>query len=283
MNNLLFLGRDGNLINDILRINNIKVSGIVADKVTEEKIKFFGSAYSIGKKLNIPVITQYDFCLNSDKYLRDTFKDIEIIFMQGYHFRIKNELCNNKRIKIINFHQSLLPKYAGRHPLNWAIINGEKLTGITFHYINEKFDEGDIILQRMIGISEKDNIITLYNKTINAASSSLGKLFRLIFDKKFIPIEQDLELQEYYRPRSFEDGEILYTDTINQIKNKIRALAAPYPGAFVRLGAKRIIIDGLRKIDNYKKFPKIDFVDRVNNNIILKSKDGVLFSVKIRK
>ena len=275
------MGNGGSLIEKILKLKYIKLIGVVADKTSEVEKRYFGSAFSIGKKLKVPVISQNSFNKNYNNYLKNIFQNIDIIFVQGYHHKIKKGILKNEKIKVINFHQSLLPKYAGRHPLNWAIINGEKVTGITFHYVNENFDEGDIILQKKIRVF-KDDAVQLYKKTIKSASRYIKKVFELIYDNSFISIKQDLTKREYFPPRKPTDGEILKDDSIEQIKNKIKALVFPYPGAFIHLNGKKVIIDQVVSVKKIKKYRDIGFVGKYNSNIILKAGDGLLKVTKFR-
>ncbi len=277
------MGNDGNLVNEILKLNHVKLIGVVADDVSKAERKYFGSSFSISKELEIPVVSQESFNKNYEKYIKGIFKYVDIIFMQGYRYKIKKELLQDKKIKIINFHQSLLPKYGGRHPLNWAIIEDEKLTGITFHYINEDFDAGDIILQRKIKILKSDDIISLYNRTIKVASRLIGKILKLAYDKSFVSIKQDLAKRKYLAPRTLEDGKILKNEIIKQVRNKIRALAFPYPGAFVYLNGKKVIIDDVKRIGDSKKYGRIRFVGRYGSKIILRARDGLLKVTKTRK
>ena len=128
---LLFLGDSGSLLSQIMKQQAVELSGVVADSLAQKESRYFGSAYSLAKKADVPVIGQKRFRDGYKKYLSKLFKDIDMIFIHGYRYRITNDLINNDRFKIVNFHQSLLPDYGGRHPLNWAIINGEKEIGLT--------------------------------------------------------------------------------------------------------------------------------------------------------
>ena len=274
--NLLYLGNDGNLLKNILRLRNINLIGVVADRVSEAENKYFGSAFKIANKLGIRKVSQDNFHKNERFYLNSVFKGIDIAFVIGYHYRINAAIPEYKNIKLINFHQSLLPKYAGRHPLNWVIVNGETNTGISFHFINMDFDAGDIILQKKIRITKGDTAISLYNKTVERASRYLGKVFDLVYDNSFVPHKQDLRVREYFRPRTPADGEILRGDSIQQVKNKIRALVYPYKGAFLRINGNKIVLGGVNKIKDSKKYKRIDFAGVYNKDIILKVSDGVL-------
>lgn len=272
---LIFLGNDGNLIKELFKINDISLIGIVADRVNSLERKHFGSAYLFGKKLGIPVIPQKAFHKDSERYLNTVFVGAEILLIQGYHYKIKNNLLKENGVKIINFHQSLLPYYAGRHPLNWMIINGEKTGGITFHYLNKDFDAGDIIIQKRIRMTERDNIMTLYNKTIRSAARILDKVFKRIYNKSFQAKKQNLRLRTYFPPRYPQDGEIHPSNTVAEIQNKIRALVHPYPGAFVYLNNKKIIIGRIRRV-NVKICHDPDFITKEGKRIFLRASDGLL-------
>lgn len=270
--NLIFLGNDGNLISEIGKFDFIKIIGVVADKVSAAQREFFGSAFLIGKRWGLKVITQEDFNKDYSQYIDNIFKGAEIVFCQGYRFRFKKTLLERKGVKFINFHQSLLPRYAGRHPLNWVLVNGETQTGITFHYISEDFDAGDIILQKRIKISEEDDVISLYRKTIRLASGCLREVFRLVYNSKYRPIKQDLRQRSYYHPRSPSDGAITDADTIEQIENKIRALKFPYPGASICFNDKIVVIDKVRRLRRLKG----------KKGMIIRAKDGFLEIIEAR-
>lgn len=281
--NLLFLGNDGNLLSRMLQFDCVKLAGVVADKTSKAEERCFGSSFSIGKRLKVPVIPQKDFNRNYKNYLKGRFKHVDIIFVHGYHYRIKRDIIENEKIKTVNFHQSLLPKYGGRHPLNWAIIKGENTTGITFHHINEEIDGGDIIFQKKIRVSRDDDVISLYGKTIKCASKYIKGVIESVYDASFIPVKQDIKKREYFSPRGPDDGEILECDTVKETRNKVRALVFPYPGAFVRLNGRKIVIDDFRRIRGGKGYDRIDFAGRHNDDIILRVQDGLLKVTKIRK
>lgn len=283
MHNLLFIGNDGGLLAWHTRWKNTRLAGVVADKVSKEQEKVFGSSYLIARKLKLPLVSQKRFNSNCRQLLENCFSGTGIILIHGYHYKIKPEVYNHKELRVINFHQSLLPYYAGRHPLNWAIINGEETTGITFHFANERFDGGDIIYQKKIPIRDKDDVLSLYHKTIFVGRSSLDKVFASVYNKEFAPIKQDLSKRTYFPARLPADGEVLESDTVRQIRNKIRALVFPYPGSFCYLDGKKIIIDGIKRIRNSKKYNELKFIRRFDSHIILKAQDGILKVTKLRE
>jgi len=280
--NLLFLGNDGNILKKIGNISSIRVMGVVGDEVSEKEKKYFGSSAATAKKWKIPLVSQFDFNRDYGYYLSTAFKGTELIFVQGYHCHIKKDLLDADNIKVVNFHQSMLPKYRGRHPLNWALVNGEKSTGITFHYVSEDFDEGDIIFQKKLTISKSDSVISLYNKTIALASKYIGKVFLLIQDCSFVPKAQDANKMTYFPPRKPEDGEILKSDTIRRVKDKIRALTFPYPGAYVCSDGERVIVERVRVLRHCRQNKGTRLVNYQDGSVIINAKDGVLKVLKTR-
>ncbi|MBF0483567.1 MAG: hypothetical protein HQL25_02560 [Candidatus Omnitrophica bacterium] len=280
---VLFLGNDGNLVQVISRMKNTVIVGIVADEVNLQERKIFGSSALFAKHKKIPFVSQEYFHKHYNRLILRQWKDVDVIFSQGYHYRILPELLSNARIKIVNFHQSLLPDYRGRHPLNWVIVNGEKKTGITFHYVNEGFDEGTIIVQKPITVSLSDDVISLYRKTIRAAEKILPDVFKKIADPDFIPRKQNLSAGRYFPVRKPEDGRINPEDSVAVVKNKIRALIYPYPGAFFEYEVKKIVVDQIKRINIKRRDGNQNFIYKNNGKFYLKLSDAVVVVQKIRK
>ena len=277
MNNktsVLFLGNDGNLVRALLNLKKINVSGIVADKTTDLEAKYFGSAFSVAKSKGIPLVSQAFFNRNYNASLKTFICGTNIIFMQGYHYKIKKDLLRINRIKVINFHQSLLPAYAGRHPLNWAIINGEKSAGVTFHFANEEFDAGNIILQDKIKINDSDTVIDVYNSTIIKAKLLLPEVLRLAGKPYFSGIPQDGRLASYYPPRKPRDGRICAGMSALAIKNLVRALVEPYPGAYFYHKRKKIIVDKVEIVEKRCTAAEPGIYFLKNGRYMIKAMDG---------
>ena len=137
------------------------------------------------KKFSIPFV-----CLNTNRYNFEKIifkklieKKIDIIFLAGF-MRILSKIFIRKfKGKIINIHPSLLPKYKGLNTFQRALNSKEKFTGCTVHYVDEKLDNGKIILKRKISISDKDNISTLKKKVqveeYMAYSNAIRKIFQM--------------------------------------------------------------------------------------------------------
>jgi methionyl-tRNA formyltransferase len=174
------------------------------------------------------------------EFLRDTAPDI--IFSFYYRFMIPKEILGIPRFGAMNMHGSLLPKYRGRCPVNWVLINGDTETGVTLHYMVEKPDAGDIVGQKKVEISFEDTALTLMGKLEKAAVLLLEETWPLIKEGKNERTRMDLSRGSYFGGRKPEDGLIDWLKTSTQIYNLIRAVTHPYPGAFTYHNGRKMLI-----------------------------------------
>jgi methionyl-tRNA formyltransferase len=142
----------------------------------------------------------------------------------------------------LNLHGSLLPRYRGRAPVNWVLVNGERMTGVTLHYMDEKADHGDIVDQAEVPIAFEDTARTLFDKLAGAARivlrRSLPRLARGTAPRR----PQDHARATTFGRRTPDDGRIDWSWPAVRIHNLVRAVARPWPGAFTRAGAGRLLI-----------------------------------------
>ena len=248
MNNikLVYFGNDGNIIKSLYSEPGLHISGIIAESVSALNKKYFGSAYDFAKSKHIPVVEPKIFQKAPISILNKKFGESELGFSQGYGYLIPVDVINYFSKGIVNFHQSYLPAYKGRHSLNWALINGEEEAGITFHYINEKFDDGRIIYQEKIAIDPMETIMDLYDKTIEKGISRIRSVFIKIMNNEVLKPQEGNT--SYYPPRKPEDGEINNTFTVKRVVDMVRALVFPYPGAFIRCGKNYIILEEVMEV-----------------------------------
>ena len=167
----------------------------------------------------------------------------EMIFSFYYRHMLREEILDLPPRGAYNLHGSYLPAYRGRCPVNWVIVNGEAKTGVTLHHMVKKADAGDIIGQRLVSIEPTDTAVILYRKLCDAAGKLLDELLPLIKAGKAPRISQDITKGSYYGGRTPEDGRIDWRWSTERIYNLIRAVTAPYPGAFCMLpdGSKLLI------------------------------------------
>ncbi len=141
-----------------------------------------------------------------------------------------------------NLHGSLLPKYRGRCPVNWALINGEKETGVTLHEMVSKPDAGDIVAQRRIPIEENDTAFTLFGKIAEAAAVVTGEFYPRLVHGTVQKIPQDHTQATVFGGRRSEDGAFSWSQDARRIYDLIRAVTHPYPGAFTALDGKKLFV-----------------------------------------
>ena len=131
----------------------------------------------------------------------------------------------------LNMHGSLLPKYRGRAPVNWAILHGETETGATLHYMTEKPDNGDIVAQTAVPILPDDTAREVLDKVTVAAEMSLHEVLPALLAGNARRTPQDLSRGSYFGGRKPEDGTIDWSKSATEIHNLVRAVAPPYPAA----------------------------------------------------
>jgi len=141
-----------------------------------------------------------------------------------------------------NMHGSLLPKYRGRVPVNWAILNGERETGATLHEMVDKPDAGRIVDQMAVPILPDDTARDVFRKVTVAAEMVLDRTLASILDGTARARAQDLSQGGYFGGRKPEDGRIDWTKSAREIHDLVRAVAPPYPGAFTTIAGQRVRI-----------------------------------------
>lgn len=151
-------------------------------------------------------------------------------------FRMLPEMVwNMPPLGSINLHGSLLPQYRGAAPINWAVINGEKETGVTTFFLQHKIDTGNIILRDKVAIEETDTAGSVYNKLMYVGADLMVKTLKTIEQKSYTLEEQDLSAETKHAPKIFkEDCEIDWGRTMDDNYNFIRGLS-PYPTAWTKL------------------------------------------------
>jgi methionyl-tRNA formyltransferase len=142
----------------------------------------------------------------------------------------------------LNLHGSLLPRFRGRAPVNWALIEGERETGVTLHYMDEKPDHGDIVAQRAVTIGRDDSALSLTHALAGAARELLRETIPQLAAGTAARIAQDHARSTYYGGRRPEDGAIDWRAPAERVRNLIRAVTDPWPGAFTSLRGRSLSI-----------------------------------------
>ncbi|MBR7105299.1 MAG: bifunctional UDP-4-amino-4-deoxy-L-arabinose formyltransferase/UDP-glucuronic acid oxidase ArnA [Lentisphaeria bacterium] len=226
-----------------------EITAVFTHKDNPNENIWFDSVAECASKYGIPAFAPED--INHPVWV-NRIKAMEPDFIFSFYYRslLKSELLNTPRLGCINLHGSLLPKYRGRVPINWAIINGEKETGVTLHYMTEKADAGDMIAQERIEITPCDNAKTVFTKAVDAAKKMLKATLPLIRDGKAPRMPQNHDEATVFRGRTPADGEINWNKSAEEINNLIRAVTKPYPGAFSFLGDRKCFIWSAKVLDS---------------------------------
>lgn len=163
----------------------------------------------------------------------------EAIVVAAYGKILPPALLNIPRFGCINVHGSLLPKYRGAAPIQWALIRGETATGITTMYMNDKMDQGDIIFQEKIPILPEDNYGSLSIKLAQLGGQLLINTLTAIESGTAPRIQQQHEEATLAPKITNLDGQIDWKQPALQIVNRIRGVT-PFPGAFTTINGKRL-------------------------------------------
>src|SRR5579863_4129264 len=165
-----------------------------------------------------------------------------IIYSFYYRNLLPETVLSLAPLGAFNLHGSLLPKYRGRAPVNWMLVNGEREAGVTLHHMVARADAGDIVGQRAVAIDDRDTALTLYRKLVPAGVALLSEMHPLIAAGAAPRRPQDLSRGSYFGRRRPEDGRIDWRWPARRIFNLVRAVTHPYPGAFCALGGRKLYV-----------------------------------------
>lgn len=202
---------------------------------------------------------------------------VDIIASINYLFLIGEDIISHSNILTFNIHGSLLPKYRGRTPHVWAIINGETKAGVTAHVIDAGCDTGKIIHQIEIPINTDDTGVTMLEKYAQEYYPLVKKVLNDVFTNQLKLTEQNEEDATYFGKRTAEDGQIDWNWNKENIRNWVRAQANPYPGAFTFYENQKVIIDKISMTDiiTSEKQGNGEIIC-IHPNVVIKTKNGAV-------
>lgn len=194
----------------------------------------------LGRRHGIPVIEMRGTmreCVESVAALRPDF-----LLVAGWYHLVPKAMRDLASRGCAGLHGSLLPKYRGGAPLVWAMINGERETGVTFFYFSDEVDAGDVIAQKVLSIEASDTIREVLAKAEDASVDLVTEYVPRIANGTAPRVPQDDAVATRFPQRSPEDGLIDWTWDAQRIRNFIRAQTRPYPGAFTVVGGKKLVL-----------------------------------------
>ena len=195
--------------------------------------------------------------------------------------KLPAEVFNIPRHGTINLHASLLPNYRGAAPINWCLMNGEIKTGVTTFYINEKIDQGDILLQKEIMIKNEDDFGSLYNKLSEVGAELVVKTVEGIFNNSLKPIKQNFIDDLKLAPKlNSENTRINWSRSTNEIIGQIKGLS-PKPGAWtmIKNGENRFRLKILKAVKKKEPLLKNNLNGKIvinNGELHIYNEDGAI-------
>jgi len=209
----------------------------------------------------------------------------DLFIVAAYGKILPKEILDIPKFGAINIHGSLLPKYRGASPVQCAILEGEKETGITLMRMNEKMDEGDILLQKKIKIDENDTTETLMKKLAELGAKMTAKFIPDHIQGKIDPISQDHDKATYCKPVRRNDGKVDWEETAEEILRQWRAYF-PWPGIFsdleMRNQLKRLKLSDIEVATDVQTGEKPGKIVKYNQDIAVQAGSGLVVLKKIQ-
>ncbi|MGK3112704.1 bifunctional UDP-4-amino-4-deoxy-L-arabinose formyltransferase/UDP-glucuronic acid oxidase ArnA [Candidatus Pantoea formicae] len=218
-----------------------EISAIFTHADSAAENHFFGSVARLAAEQGIPVYAPED--ANHPLWV-DRIKTMAPDYIFSFYYRnlLSDDVLSSARLGAFNLHGSLLPKYRGRAPLNWVLVNGEKETGVTLHRMVKRADAGDIVAQLRVAIEEQDNALTLHRKLVTCATQVLEQALPAMKRGEIATTPQDQSQATVVGRRKPEDGRIQWEQPAQSINNLVRAVTDPWPGAFAYAGTVKFVV-----------------------------------------
>ena len=222
----------------VLLSARIEVPLVITVRDDPNENRWFASVADTARVYGLPVVTPDNA---NDPELAGQVAALEPDFIFSFYYRsmLGAPILSSARRGALNMHGSLLPKYRGRAPVNWAILNGERETGATLHYMVERADAGDIVDQLAVPILDDDDAHAVFGKVTTAAEIILARSLPGLIAGDAPRRPQTIEPGQYFGRRSPEDGRIDWTQPALSIHNLVRAVAPPFPGAFTEVEGRQ--------------------------------------------
>jgi len=219
----------------------IQIDLVVTHQDDPNENVWFGSVAKLCEDQKIPYITpDANQLIGLTPQLQTLAPDY--LFSFYYRHIIPAELLACAKIGALNMHGSLLPKFRGRAPVNWAILHGETETGATLHMMEVKPDAGDIVGQSAVSIGPNETATDVFGKVSQAAILVINQVLPELLQSHIPRKPNNLTQGSYFGGRKPADGQILWHQTAQQVHNLVRAVAPPYPGAFTDWQGERRIV-----------------------------------------
>ncbi|MFH1729135.1 MAG: methionyl-tRNA formyltransferase [Pseudomonadota bacterium] len=231
------------------------------------------------EKLNLPVFQPKS--LKKGKTCQKIKElEIDIVAVVAYGKFLPEDIIDLPKIKTINIHPSLLPKYRGAAPLYWPIINGDTKTGVSCIFLTDEMDAGDIVLKREIEIGENDDLCMMHDKLAVLGADCLCEAIDLLMSGQAKPQTQDSSEVTFAEKITPENSRINWNKTAKEIHNFIRGLS-PIPGAHSTIDDKKVTIYKSRLCELSVSGVPGSFACSSNDGFLVNTGDGTLELLEI--
>jgi len=242
--NFIFIGgtyRGKKVIESLLKNDKIPDYIFILKEDDHETKKYSEDIKSIANTNNIPFKIKKKLSKEDENIFQEKKRDFAIIC--GWRTIINFDLNKYFKLGLLAAHDSLLPKYRGFAPINWAIINGESKTGVTLFQINNgEVDSGKIIDKEEINILHDENAVEVYEKITVATIKLINNFLKNYINSSYTLKEQNHENATYTCKRIPNDGLINWNKSSTEIYNLIRALSPPYPCAYTKYKKEKLFV-----------------------------------------
>jgi methionyl-tRNA formyltransferase len=214
------------------------------------------SLRAIALRCNVPFLLQpYRTKPAACAAFGDRLKGVgaDVFLISSYSMILPRDYWRIPPLGTVNVHGALLPEYRGANGINWVLVNGERETGATIHFIDDGVDTGDIILRRRLAIAGDDTAWTLREKLSQVWPTMVSEVMAMLASGVCPRQSQDDTRAQHWPRRRPEDGRIDWRWPAERIHNLIRALVKPWPGAFYETAAgERVVIDSYLTLDQVR-------------------------------
>ena len=259
---------------DTLLYSGVNIVGVIGPRKTHNTYYNFKN-FVASRKLNF-----IEYNTISDVELIELIKglNIDIAVVCSFNDKIPKEFLETIKDGVINVHPSLLPEYRGGNPYSRVIINGEKQTGVTLHFMSEEFDKGDIIAQETYDIEPDETMGTLFNKT-NALGATMLVKALVHYEKTGTLPRQPQPIGEFIKAPNITDSEMVidFNKTAVEIDRLTRGLN-PYFSAMTLFKNQAVKIHkvSIAQLDNIDNFQNGEICKIENGKVYIKTGDGCI-------
>ncbi len=226
---------------DLLLERGDNVIGLITHVDNPDENIWFKTPAIAAREKGIPVFTPES--VNTPEWV-EQIREMkpDLILSVYYRHMIGGKIFALPKLGAFNLHGSLLPKYRGRAPINWAVLHGESRIGMTLHRMVKRADAGDIVDQEGVNIADDDTAEQAFRKVMPCARTVLARQIDNLLAGTASETPQVETEATYFGGRTPEDGRIDWSRTSREIYNLIRAVTDPYPGAFIDTAGARLLV-----------------------------------------